>query len=257
MSSSPLLPPEQLFAHIDAWLDLSAQLPPTTEDSSPLAGDAKRSPVHRVDNAAWSAITYSIDHLAAVKALVIDAEVLHPFASFSLLRAAIENAATAVWLLAPSDRKTRLERRLRLAWNEVSEVGKASELIPTAFAGIRTAEERKDEVKKLAKTLDLDLSRVCGTFSYEKIVEAAGGASRLGGREAKVHWRVCSGFAHGRSWAMLGMLNRQEHPTADGDVAAVQLTTSVEQVATMTHVPFSMTNHALHLFERRRRSPYS
>jgi hypothetical protein len=49
------------------------------------------------------ALVSSVDHLNAFRALVQDAHIVHPRATLTLLRAAPENAALAVWLLAPAN----------------------------------------------------------------------------------------------------------------------------------------------------------
>ncbi len=134
--------------------------------------------------------------------------------------------------------------------------GKAREFAPDAYLGKRTSEERITEIKDLARSLGLDAGYICGRFSYEKIVEAAGDDADLSGDLAVFTWRLFSGFAHGRYWAMLGMLDQVRHPTDEPDVAQVRLTTTVDKVIKVGHIPFVLTRHALDLFERRRRSPY-
>ena len=37
-------------------------------------------------------------------------------------------------------------------------------------------------------------------------------------------WRLCSGFAHGRPWAFLGVLEQERVTVADSDVLEVRLT---------------------------------
>jgi hypothetical protein len=54
------------------------------------------------------ALVSAVDHLNAFRALVQDAHVVHPRATLTLLRAALENAALAVWLLAPANRNERV-----------------------------------------------------------------------------------------------------------------------------------------------------
>jgi hypothetical protein len=250
------LTPAAFFDQLDQWLALTTKPSPAVETKSPLAGDAKKSPDLQVAHAAWLGISSAIDHLHAMKAAIVDARLLHPYAPYSLLRVATENAATAVWLLAPKSRDERLQRRLRLAHNEAREQGKAREFAPDAYLGKRTSEERITEIKDLARSLGLDAGYICGRFSYEKIVEAAGDDADLSGDLAVFTWRLFSGFAHGRYWAMLGMLDQVRHPTDEPDVAQVRLTTTVDKVIKVGHIPFVLTRHALDLFERRRRSPY-
>jgi hypothetical protein len=90
-------------------------------------------------------------------------------------------------------------------------------------AGVRTAQERIDEIRSLAVQLGLDPHDVCGRFSYEKVVREAGEATRLSADMTAFLWRLTSGFAHGRYWATLSTLQRQALP-ATGNVLNVQLT---------------------------------
>jgi len=55
------------------------------------------------------------EHLHAFRTLVVDARVLQPQPGFTLMRAAIETTAGAVWLLNPPDRSTRVARALQHA----------------------------------------------------------------------------------------------------------------------------------------------
>src|SRR5690349_15715455 len=83
-------------------------------DGSALCGDDRRSAPYHVSHEAWQRLDSAVDHLFALKVLIADAGVLPTYAPFTLLRAAIENAASAVWLLDPSSRSERVLRRLRL-----------------------------------------------------------------------------------------------------------------------------------------------
>jgi hypothetical protein len=140
-----------MFAAIDEWLAITGRSSPEVEPGSPLVGDARKSPDLQVAHAAWNGITHAVDHLHAVRSLLGDARVLHPYAPYTLLRSAIENAATAVWLLAPPQRSERLRRRLKLARHEAWESGQVRKLVPAeAFEGRRSAEERIAEIRSLA-----------------------------------------------------------------------------------------------------------
>jgi hypothetical protein len=244
-----------MLAAIEGWLAMTNRPPPDVEDGSPLAGDARKSPKLQVAHAAWNGVTHAVDHLHALKALIADAQVVHPYAPFTLLRAATENAATAVWLLAPRRRSERLQRRLRLAHNEAREAGEVEKLIPPERHGKRSAQERIDEIRSLASALGLDLSYVCGRFSYENIVKDAGETALLGADLSALLWRLGAGFSHGRYWASFSMLERQEVATDAADVVNVRLTTSVDQVMTVAQAPFLLTDKAVALYEQRRRGP--
>lgn len=251
------LGPDEFFAQVQQWQELTSQPAPAVEPHSALAGDAKRCPEHQVAHTAWYALGHAIDQLHAFKTLVDDARVLHAYALYSLLRAAIENAATAVWLLAPASRKERLQRCLRLAHNEAREQGQARALVPDAYPEwVRSSETRIAEIKDLATRLDLDYGRIGGRFSYERIVKAAGDATDFGDDFAAFIWRLCSGFSHGRYWSVLGMLTRKPAATDEAGVHNFSLTVDLHEVLTVAHVPFAFILHALQLHERRRQSPY-
>jgi hypothetical protein len=72
-------------------------------------------------------ISTSLDHLHAAVTLVVDAEVLHAHAPFTLGRAAIESAATALWLVHPPSRAERITRTLRLYVQDIDDTHSAVE----------------------------------------------------------------------------------------------------------------------------------
>jgi hypothetical protein len=135
---------------------------------------------------------------------------IHNHAPRTLIRSAMENAATAVWLLEPRQRGERLRRRLKLAHDEAKEAGQVHKLFPAeVMAGKRPAQERVVEIRSLAIHLGLDPDDVVGRFSYEKVVRMAGEATRLGVDLSALVWRLGRGFAHGRYWASMFWLQRE------------------------------------------------
>jgi hypothetical protein len=84
-------------------------------DGSPLKADNNRTAPYQLGHAAWHAISHAVDHLHCLHALITDAQLLNMYAPYTLVRAALENASAAVWLLAPASRSDRITRRLRLA----------------------------------------------------------------------------------------------------------------------------------------------
>jgi hypothetical protein len=179
----PTLDDQGMFAFLDKWLALTSERrTPEVEPGSSLAGDARRIPALQVAHAAWSAFADGGDHLDALRTLLVDTEAALPiYAPFALVRSAIENAATAVWLLEPQRRGERLRRRLKLAHHEVWESGQALKLLPAAFAGDRSVQEIQADIRTLAVQLGLDPHDVAGRFSYEKVIWTAGEATGVGG----------------------------------------------------------------------------
>jgi hypothetical protein len=107
-----------MFTTINRWVEITGQEPPEVEPGSALAGDARKSRSLQVGHAAWNGIVHGVDHLHALRALLAQAQILNLGAPYTLIRSAMENAATAVWLLEPSQRPERLRRRLKLAHHE-------------------------------------------------------------------------------------------------------------------------------------------
>jgi hypothetical protein len=110
------------FEPADGWMARLEHLePPLPAAGSDLAADDQATHPRRVSHLAFAAISAAVDHFHASRTLISAGHVIHLNAQFTLLRAALENAATAVYLLAPDDRNTRLLRSLRVAWADVSD----------------------------------------------------------------------------------------------------------------------------------------
>jgi len=80
---------------------------------SSLAGDDRASDPYHVSHAVQMCIVAGVDHLHAMKSLLIDLNVLHSAAPFTLVRGALEILSSAFWILHPAKRDLRVERVLR------------------------------------------------------------------------------------------------------------------------------------------------
>jgi hypothetical protein len=104
------LDPEQarkiraLLSPLEAWVKappkVAAVLPGSRTASDDLA-TASNPMSHTVA----SALAHALDHLQCLDALMFEANTLPTWAPFGVVRGAIENAAVAVWLLAPDDQR--------------------------------------------------------------------------------------------------------------------------------------------------------
>ncbi|MYS95597.1 MULTISPECIES: hypothetical protein [Streptomyces] len=86
---------------INGWQKATSEPSPAVEPGSSLSGDDAKVPTLRVSSAAYQCFTHAVDHLHAVQALLFEAKVIHSYAPYSLLRAAVEAAGEAIWLLEP------------------------------------------------------------------------------------------------------------------------------------------------------------
>jgi hypothetical protein len=141
----------------------------------------------------------AVDHLDAVRALVQDAGILHARAPFTLLRAALENSATAVWLLAPANRNERVLRRLRLQWADALNGEVAHQVLGAALRLSHDGWKGKLQAEACARGLpDEQVQAVTGRpVSYSGIVKAAGDEAQgcdLTGQDASFCWMLSSGI---------------------------------------------------------------
>jgi hypothetical protein len=87
----------------------------TVNEHSSLAGDDRITDPYQTSHIVWHSISHAVDHLNMQRTVLGKTGVIHMYAPFSVARAAIENAITAVWLLAPANRRERVRRRCRFA----------------------------------------------------------------------------------------------------------------------------------------------
>lgn len=246
--------PHDVFDRIRARFHQSINPPPPVEPGSSLAGDdAALGPLH-LSHAAWYAWSLAVDQLEGVRALIEDAERTQPWAHHTLLRSALENAATALWLLAPKDRNERVRRRLKIAGHDIHESARAQELSGlTPRPPGRLPPERREEIKQLATARGLDPNDVLGRFSYAKVIRAAATETRFGPDTLELVWMTGSGIAHGRSWATFAFLEREDLTTQGSDeIRQVRISASVEQLALVAATVLVLIDKAHRLYELRR-----
>ncbi|MGV9353890.1 hypothetical protein [Streptomyces misionensis] len=148
-----------------------------------------------------SSFSAGLMHVEAFTQLVTIAQQVDLYSPWTLLRGALENFATAAWLLAGKNRDERRHRVLSL-WAEDfrnrAQHERDTNHVPRL--GGKTGVERREEVKQLAQSLGLpNLTKPEATSI---IFEAAAGAG-LAPTPTQALWRVASGFAHGRFWPSL------------------------------------------------------
>lgn len=177
------------------------RLLPAPEERSSLAKDDE--PLHSWGAARFiqSSVSAGLIHVDAFEKLVTVVHQVDPYSPWTLLRGALENFATAAWLLAGKNRDVRRHRVLSL-WAEDFR-NRAQHERDTNYAtppGGRTGDERREEVRQLAQRLGLPaLTRPEATGIIFEAARSAG----LEPTPTQALWRVASGFAHGRLWPNL------------------------------------------------------
>ncbi|MGW3728147.1 hypothetical protein [Streptomyces sp. NPDC000851] len=159
-------------------------------------------------------------HVDALRRLIIDSRQIDPASPWTLLRGALENFSTAVWLLCGKDRSERRARALAL-WDEDMRNRHQHETdVQHVVTGQgKSGAQRRQEIQQLATTLSLP------PLSAPKagvIIEAAAKEASLNAVHVRASWRVASGFAHGRYWPNLRAAEpRGAIPIADGYLVAM------------------------------------
>ena len=107
------------------------EIQPLTDRVTALAPPALGSSLRRDDELAAPykpshsirrTLAAAVEHLDALRSLLLHAGVQHPTAPFTLVRASIETASTSLWLLT-GRRAERVERTLRLAMKDLTDQG--------------------------------------------------------------------------------------------------------------------------------------
>jgi hypothetical protein len=249
------VPEEQVVAK---WLEIAPGIDKMAErigdpndfavrDRSSLCGDDKKSAPYCVSHAVRACLVSGVDHLHAAKSLVVDLEVLHASAVYSLVRGSLENLSAAFWILHPPVRNDRIERTLR--WHARNFNEQLIALEPLGLA---------DDASREAKLVRLDAIAAVRGISTASV--RAGYRSSTAVKYVEEHsaestpllpWQVWSGFAHGRPWAVLGMSEQEQQATADPGVVNLRLTSDLSRVLYPTLSAFRLTADVVKLLQQR------
>lgn len=245
---------KKIFVMVDRWRKRThAQPTPPVVGSSLRKDDETTAPYH-LSGAVGGALLSAVDHLDAFRALVVDAQILHARAPYTLLRAALENAATAVWLLAPRSRDERVLRLLRLQWADSRESENAQRLFGAEPKLSRA--EWTAKLERVATTRGLSPQQVADVTGkwpgWKEIVDKAGTEGReLSGRDSVFLWMLASGIAHGHLWAVLSPLLERVETVASGDLVTLRLSASDKAVVLMASVATLMMFEGFRLVDER------
>lgn len=233
----------------------------TVDPGSALAGDdAKTAPYH-VSQLAWQALLVSSDHLHCLRrSLIGDSPgdhitfTMHIYAQATLLRGAYENAARAVWLLAPAARLTRIQRRLSLHLDDNRFSDRMHELMGQTPA--RPRADRDQELINRAKAAGMEESTLPKAIKFpgfKEMVRAAGDHLGVGANMAETVWSACSSLAHGDIHSM-SFLEREIVSTVD-TVNQTKLSANAGVLLWATDHTVRMLQFAVQLHQSRSMAP--
>jgi hypothetical protein len=247
-----------IFGLVGLWRGRVQSVPSAPAAGSSLRKDDEVTGPYQLSHAVHGALASAVDHIDAFRVLVQDAGVMHARTPFTLLRAALENSATAVWLLAPASRDERVLRRLQLQWADSRDLERASKLMGAEPALSKDGWKAKLEGVARARGLsDEQVTVVTRNASYSEIVRTAGNEARgtdIAGELVLFCWMIASGIAHARLWAVLsGILDRVVVPGVQEDPAGLRLTASDRAVTVVAGVTALMVNEGWRLVDERGR----
>jgi hypothetical protein len=246
----------RLLGQVDGWL---ARIDPATDHPrpdarSPLGADDQRTHPFQTSHAAWHALSHAVDPLHCLRSVLRDAHTIHMYAPYALVRAALENASAAVWLLHPSSRTERITRRLRLCALDVRSGERALRRI--GGSRLRPENERLDELRAIAAHAGADAGAAVRRVTYGEVVEEAGAALASGSPATAFVWSLCSGITHGDFWTTINAAQHVELPGAPAGMVSMKITADVEKLKFATTVAVHMTMLGWRLYDERSRAPF-
>lgn len=198
-----------------------------------------------------NSITVGLLHVDSLSRLAVELGHLDPVTPWTVLRGALEDFSTAIWLLSGKGRRERQHRALTLwaqDFRNREQYEKDTGFKPTQNQ--KTAKQRLDEVVQLADRLGLP--ELPSRPKIEDRVMAAAVEAGLNGVKTRALWRVASGFAHGRQWPNLRVLEVQRGARAVVSGYTVGLVLGDEQFKEMAEAVLALLSRAEDLYRARR-----
>ncbi|BBZ82696.1 hypothetical protein MABM_26120 [Mycobacteroides abscessus] len=218
---------------------------------SPLFGDDRVSTPYQVSHAARMCLVSGVDHLHAAKSLVLDLKVLHASAVYSLLRGSLENLAAAFWILNPPQRNERIEHALR--WHAKNFREQNIALEPCGLSDESSYQGKLAKLHAVASPRNISNQKVDAGFRSSTVVKYT--EEQLPNVSPLLPWQVCSGFAHGRPWAVLGMSEQEHYETVAPGVMNVRLTSGLDRVLFPALSTFRLMVAVVDVLQRRAHVP--
>lgn len=215
---------------------------------SALQLDRDRMPDLPVESSIDRLLMHSYDCLWGMHQLLKHEGQQH-FAPYVLLRGAMETAATAVWLLHPDDRTTRLERRAAVEADDAKESANA-----IRSAGVEDPEDTTGERIRALEPIILraGLSPAnCKWSGYGAVIKDVdqNPGSRL---SLEAAWRSCSGMSHGKFWAFTAVAVESKREMLGPNEFRADFTPSFHPLAIMLGLTVATLQRADRIYDQRR-----
>lgn len=216
---------------------------------SSLSGDDAASNPYHVSHVVRLCLMAGSDHLHAAKVLIVDNRVLHIAAPASLARGALETLAAAYWVLQPGQRDERICRALR--WHAKNMKDAETAVGYLELAGHPPLEDKLQKLDVVAARRSIDTKIVRAGYTSTETVKCAEQYAPDLPLGVLLPWRVCSGFAHGRPWAYLGVSDREVTDSGEGDIVGVRLTSTLAKALYPNLAAVHLLERLLRLYQLR------
>jgi hypothetical protein len=240
------------WANVTQDLVSQGELLPDPERRSPMEVDNRRTHPLEIAHSLQTLITVAVEHLHALAGLVRTAGLLHNSPPFTLCRSSIEAAATAVWMLQPTDSwRERVRRLVIYQRQDRYDYEVVSRLVQerTGAALPITLGQRQDWLDNMIEANRItDLPR---SFSITQVIVEVD----KGSKHFETYWRTASGFAHGRQWSQLNALVRSEPVPIGPGVAAARVENDMGRVFWGAAAAYELTQTAIGSYRDACRAP--
>jgi len=244
---------ELCFEALDAVA--TDQEPPDDLPGSDFAKDRNELPEEPTSHWARRLIVAAVDHMLCVRTLGGRPPAGHAewqaHAPWTLMRASLEAASQAVWLMSPADSRRRVERLLRLIHQDSRDHAAAirSTVQRRKRKNEPTSREVLDRAARLAARFGTSAVKIDERMNLLDCINEAARKSRVApGDWAETLWRVASGNAHGRSWAHLAMGDIQEVERIDDQTIMARGLIDLEHASKLVSVSVGTIQYADWLF---------
>lgn len=194
------------FAQIEQWHEFVSVTRPVAASSALGVADRLTEPFQSSHTVSFNILT-AVDHLHALRALLVDAKAQHIFAPYSLVRSAIENAATALWIMTDSHPRAIAVRSLKIEHANHVDVTRAHKTL-----GLVVDPTRDKLLEAVITKNGMKRDGIkANPPGFLKIVEEAAAAHDLG-KLPGLMWQMCSAATHGRNWSsvILAMMEAED-----------------------------------------------
>jgi hypothetical protein len=212
---------------------------------SSLARDDVDTSPYQLSHAARWCLNAGVDHLHALKSLVIDSGRIHSYATYSLVRGALENFGAGFWIVHPRQRSIRIEHGMRWWIKNFRDEDTAGQ----GRQNYKPTKAKVDKAVQIGLDAGCDVAELRSRYYSTPVLKYANEHSTA--LDPLLIWRLCSGFAHGRPWATLGMNERELSPDLKEGVYEVRFTTDRKRLLGVTLPAYYLMEDFVRLIQNR------